>query len=240
MNKGFLTTCWVLFFLFLYQITWAQNNPEVSPSVFKKVELRLGVGGFGHKIVPDLATNPERYAIFTGSSNIGWQVLFDLEINDKFAFSTGFKTSPGNIHSDSVNIPSSSYPDQRSVIDYDFQEWEIPLRFRYYFGKRKLHPYIDGSISINRFSSFYYSRSDYHPVSFPDGKHEKTKSRSKLNTSFDAGVGLHYELTTKLSIALDARYQLAELYWSYNGKEIILNRPIIGLGVFWKLKEFQF
>lgn len=240
MNKSLLTSCWIISFLFFFQTAWSQSDPEPTPSVFKKVELRLGVGGFWHDSKPTINYTPESTGNFSGFTSTGYKIILDIVVNENLGFSTGFKTSPGYMHSDSVDYPIFGLGFQWKQIDYTFQEWEIPLRFRYYLTKGRIQPFIDGSISINRFSKFIYSGTSYEPRYFPEGIEFESEEVTRFNGSYEIGGGVYFHLTKKLSISLDARYQLAELYWRENVNELIFKRPVLGFGIFWSLKEFQF
>jgi len=211
---------------------WAQ---QTKPSVFEKLEFRIGAGGFWTNSNTIINYKPERFGVFTDFKSTGWSLMLDLEINDKIGFSTGFKTSPGQFSSDSVNYPTTTYPDQWTSINYDFQEWEIPLRFRYYISKGSIKPYLDISISINQFSRFTYSGTNYLPWVL-EGEDFTIEEESKNNASYDVGGGVYIDLTDKISLALDARYQFAELYWRHR-REIVIKRPVFGAGIYWKFKE---
>lgn len=237
MRKEAKFSCILLLLVSLSSSIWAQNG-EPTPSVFEKLEFRIGAGAFYTFSNTTINYKPERFGVFTDFRSTGWSIMIDLDINDKVGFSTGFKTSPGQFGSDSVNYPTILNPEQWTTLNYEFQEWEIPLKFRYYLGKGRIRPYLDISISLNRFSKFTYSGTNYLPWNL-SGDDFVIEGESRNNASYDAGGGAYIDLTNKISLALDARYQLAELYWGYK-REIVIKRPIIGASIFWKFKEITY
>lgn len=223
-------------FLIFVSPLYAQISPAEKPSVFKKMEVRIGAGAFWHNSNPEINYKPERFSTFLGYSRGGWQLLFDLEFNDRFSISTGFKTASGDIFMDSTKYPATANLDSWTYIHYDFQEWEIPLRFRYYFGNGKLRPFVDGAISLNRFSRFTYRGITFRSFFAPEGEAFTEEGIPRNNASYDLGGGVHLDLSNNFSLLLDARYQLAELYWGPT-KEIVMQRPVLGMAILWRLNE---
>lgn len=232
-----MTKVYTIFFALIFINTsflFSQGKPK--PSVFKKMEIRLGAGAFWLTTDPEINYKPERFGSFEGFSSVGGQILIDIELNDKLGFTSGFKLSPGNIFADSVNYPTPARPEQWTRINYDFTEWEIPLRFRYYISKGKIRPYVDFSISLNRFYEFTYSGTNFTPFFLIEGEDFEEKGIPRNNASYDIGGGVYIDFGEKLSFMFDARYQLAELYWGFR-REIVMQRPVIGAGFFWRLNE---
>lgn len=226
-------------FLSLFFVdAFAQTTGETKPSVFKKMEWRVGAGAFWHDATPDINYKPERFGVFEGFNTIGGQFLFDIELNDRLGFTTGFKISSGNIFSDSVNYPTTRYPEQWTRINYDFTELEIPLRVRYYISTGKIRPFVDFSISLNRFLDFTYSGTNFVPFFFPppEGQDFSQAGEPRNNASYDIGGGLYVDLGKNLSLMLDARYQLAEYYWGFR-REIVMQRPVISAAIFWRIRD---
>lgn len=214
---------------------FAQTS-ENKASVFKKMDIQLSVGAFWSHVDPDPKIAPEQHNVFSSYDQWGPQFMVHIELNDRLSFGLGYKRSSNFIQMDTTSISPRSLNNRWNYINYEFKDWEIPLRVRYIFSKKSIRPFLDASISLNGLSQFrqfgfYFDRSN------PSGGNEFTQlGAPENNASYDIGGGLYIDIVKNVAIVLDARYQLAEFFWISKGP-IQLTRMQIGLGLNWNLYE---
>lgn len=229
------------FFLLLFLVIFsnflsAQQSSQKKPSVFKEMEIHLGLGTYWARVNPEVQYDPERFNVFYDYDQWGIQFTVDVELNDKISFSTGFKRTSNTIQMDTSAFPPRSLNDRWSYFVYDFKEWEIPLRFRYIFSKKSIKPFLDGAISLNGLSQFSITGFRFNR-SNPSGGDEFIYRGDPLNNaSYDLGGGLYIDIGNKLTLMFDARYQLAEFFY-ISREPIQLKRPILGMSLYWTLIE---
>lgn len=226
-----------LSFILFVNFLSAQQEADIKPSVFKEMEIHVGMGTNWANVNPVVQYNPQRFNVFPRYNQWGIQFMVNIELNDRISISTGFKRTSNFIEMDTTEFVPRSLNDRWSYRVYDFKDWEIPLRFRYIFSQKSIRPFLDASISLNGLSQFSI-------YGFRFNRSNPSSTRDELfltgspenNGSYDLGGGVYIDIGKKLSLMLDARIQLSEFFW-ISKEPIQLKRQIIGMSLYWNLLE---
>lgn len=218
----------------------AQSSSDELEPMLKRLQFRVGAGGFWHRSKPRFENKPDYgFGIYQGFQSLGWGIYLDLEANERWGFTTGFKASPGILHSDSVNTFSASRLDHYSTVDFTIREWEIPLSLKYYFIKGSIRPFAVFNMGVNGSSQFTVSGTHFHPSESNEPFPFSEELRTKIHVSVDVGGGLSWKIRESLLLVLDARYQNATLVYRYNSRRLALIRPLIRAELYWQITEYN-
>jgi len=234
-KKSILAYC--IFALLGIRNLGAQSIEKPDSSFLKKVEIRLRTGVYGMSSSPKMNYLPDRTLTFYRSHNIGWDNSLEFKLSERLGFNIGFRVASGSILSDSSVISASAAQGERDLFQYNFQFWEVPFSLRYYLLTGKIKFYLEGGASLNKFSRFSFSKTKFAPWTPIVGENATSDEVSKPNWGYEAGPGIVLDLSSRLGLSFYAKYQLAEYYWRFTSREIIMQRILLGFGVSWVLKE---
>lgn len=218
----------------------AQPNYEKKEPFFKQLELRLGTGGFWHKSTPHI---PSTFQVYQGFQSLGLGFYFELLLNDRAALTTGLKTSPGTLFSNSIGIETSNPLYRYDIVTWEFQEWEVPITFKYYFLNGKIKPFVLGNLGLNwstRFTQFGTHINPLRPPYEEDFRNENIKTAR--SESFDIGGGVRIDLKENISLQVNGSYQASTLsYGGLDGKLSYFNltRPVIRAEIYIRLQKWE-
>ncbi|MEM8892418.1 MAG: outer membrane beta-barrel protein [Bacteroidota bacterium] len=240
--------------LFLPFNTSKGQSKERGP-IFQNFDIRLGAGAFWQDNQPDLPPLLTfGHSAYTSSPSIGWSLMLDFELNRKLGLSTGFKSSTTVFTADLSDLgiwSAAGFPYFRTL-EFDMKTWEIPMSLRFYFNREKrLRPYLDISMGVNNFHYFKRTGQYHDPQGITEDYTYNREERTQWNLSYSGGVGLYYDISPIISVALDLRYQKAEMYYFHSvddtslgaenaGElEIAIQRPVIGLGIYGRILHLK-
>ncbi|MEM7374632.1 MAG: hypothetical protein AAF587_38930 [Bacteroidota bacterium] len=217
----------------------SQSIPESTP-FFKSLELRLGGGGFFHSSKPEFKNTLQAWE---GSQHVGWGIFGELVLNDRFSLSSGYKTSSGSVSTDFLNFAPSLDVYSYQVMDWTFQEWEVPITAKFYLLKGKIKPYVVASFGFNKLTGLNIEGKEVL-VTHGDDR-ESPISRINIptfvNYSMDAGLGLLWKPHSSIGLVVDARMQDARFTYNINDMidtdvaEFGLVRPLVRAEVYLSL-----
>ena len=249
------------YFLFLsFILLILPFNPSKGQSnergpIFQNFDIRLGAGAFWQDNQPALPPLLEfGHSAYTSSPSTGWALMLDFELNKKLGLSTGFKSSSTVFSADLSDLgiwASAGFPYYRTL-EFDMKSWEVPISLRFYFAReKKLRPYLDISMGINNLN-YMKREGQYHdPQGITEDYTYLKDERTGWNLSYSGGGGIYYDISPFISVALDVRYQKAELYYfhspdeqgsvSTGGREIeiAIQRPVIGFGIYGRILHLK-
>lgn len=218
----------------------AQQKSETLEPFFKQLELNAGIGGFWHRSKPIVPTTFQHYI---GFQSLGVGAYVELMLNQRIALTTGFRTSPGKLFSNSIWLETTNPLYRYDVVTLEFREWEVPFTLKYYFLNGKIRPFILVNLGINGTSNFKRYGTHVNPLR-PPYLEDFLEEQIKTSTSeaFDIGGGVKVDLKDNVNLTVSGSFQnLTVNYGGFDGKldYFILKRPVIRAELYIRLHKWE-
>lgn len=237
---------WLILGFLLSVSSSLYGQKEESPDpFFQTLELRIGGGGFFHSSRPEFKSTLQAWE---GSQKTGWGIFAEIVLNDRFSLSSGYKMAAGEISTDFLNFTPDAELYSYQVMDWTFQEWEVPITARFYLLKGNVKPYVVASLGFNKLTGLDMVGKEVLKTYGDD--RETPINRLDVptfrNYSMDAGVGLLWKPHPSFSLVLDARMQEARFTYNINDmidtdvSEFGLVRPVIRLEAYLSVWKAEF
>ncbi len=154
-----------------------------------------------------IADSRDRLEIPKFGFTTGWSLL--LQLNKRVTVETGLQFSDKGEKKKQttlISLPPDPGPINHTTV-YHYNYFDIPMEMNYCFSISRLNFFVTGGLSTN----FFLFQKTTSISEFSDGLTQKNNSisggLSRINFVAMAGLGVHYELTNKLTFRIEPTFR---------------------------------